>query len=97
MNGRPYYIYVPTLKGRSAGIRVLLKLGRLLKELGHAVFIAVPSSRTRSVTVEGVELPVLDAALLLESVFHYVHSGVGRLLADESAEELRVLIETDQA
>ncbi len=65
MTDHPYYIYVPSLRGRSAGVRVLLKLGRLLVERGHIVFFAVPSARVKSVCVQNVDIPILDARIIL--------------------------------
>jgi len=69
---RPYYIYIPTLKGRSGGIRVLLKLCRMLRDIGYAASIAVPSARMKTIGFEGMDLPLLDA----DSVFDDLRAGL---------------------
>ena len=65
MSRRAFYVYVPTLKSRSAGIRVLLKLCRMLIELGFDANVAVPSGRWKEAISEGVELPLLTPTKII--------------------------------
>ncbi len=55
----PFYIYVPSMAKRSAGVKVLLKLCRMLIEQGFEAFLIIPYSRTEVISFEGVDLPVL--------------------------------------
>ena len=73
-NRSPYIVYMPSLRGNSAGLRVLAKLARLLKDNGETVFICSPGAAIKDEILKNYDGPCfLSFKHLLEFEARNVH------------------------